>query len=82
MESYFVARPKSCVKKCQDKYKMVYGDKLYKCLTAKFYKDVVKSELTGNLEQGMCADNEMAIPVADDEPQCLRKAFVDYILQE
>jgi len=82
MESYFVARPKTCIKKCEDKYKMVYGDKLYKCLTAKFYKDVVKSELTGSLEQGDCASNEMSIPVQDEAHQCLRQAFVDYILQE
>jgi hypothetical protein len=82
MEAYFVQTPKSCLKKCESEYKSVYGDKLYKCLTSKFYKSVIKAEVLGTLEKGTCAANELSIAVEGEGDQCLRKAFVDYILQE
>lgn len=80
MEAYFVERPKSCLKKCVEGYKMAYGNQQAKCFTGKVYKSVVRAE--DSLEQGNCAENEYSIPVSGQDPVCIQRAFVTYMLEE
>jgi hypothetical protein len=82
MVEYFVAVPKSCRKKCLDGYKAVYADMSYICLADKVYKSVFLAEIKGKLEVGNCNENEYSIPVKDEDEQCIRQVFVNYILAE
>jgi hypothetical protein len=80
MEAYFIERPKSCLKKCVEGYKVAYGNRQVSCFTGKVYKSIVRAE--DSLEQGDCEEGEYSIPVSEEDPICVQHAFVKYILDE
>jgi len=49
-------------------------------MTHKKYKAVIHAEFKG-LEQGDCPDDKWQIPIPDSDSECIRKDFVDNILE-